>query len=490
MTNDKLAKIEWRELAEIKLDKTSSTPLYEQLRAQIEALVRNGLLKPGQRLPSTREYARFLGVSRRIVLTCYQLLSYGSMGYKKRAGTYLPKYPSEKFSPQTQGLPQQALQPDAPALVGDEHLHAFGQSSLFCKAWNTCIKSSSAKFSHDRNNWSIEGFSMRARISLAEFLRRKRGLSCEADQLFIFTSLSQAMFCIGLLLDVACETVWIEEPSHPKITSIFSSLDSNTKPVDLSVDWSQVATASSAPLLVYAAPCLRLPTGTSHSDERRVELAAYLKQKNAFLIEHELNCEFARKILLQEQLADRTFYIAGFSPLTLPLRDLTVMVIPNEFVGKMNRLYTYMGGYPIYVQRAFEEFIAERIPKRVLEVLQLAKQKQDLILEQLYKNMPPHCWLSPAVPGMPFVINLPAGTDDRELVNQLRQADIHTIPLSCFYQSVKSPGLVVGYVAALNEDLMPKWKLLLESVSDYLSQYGSCAGNANLAIPQEGRVPC
>ena len=39
------------------VDKDSDVPVYEQIRSQIEALVRDGLLPPGTKLPSVRELA-------------------------------------------------------------------------------------------------------------------------------------------------------------------------------------------------------------------------------------------------------------------------------------------------------------------------------------------------------------------------------------------------------------------------------------------------
>ena len=62
----------------LRLDRDSGLPLRSQLETRIRDAIRDGRLQPGERLPSSREFARELGVSRGLVQECYgQLLSEG-----------------------------------------------------------------------------------------------------------------------------------------------------------------------------------------------------------------------------------------------------------------------------------------------------------------------------------------------------------------------------------------------------------------------------
>src|SRR5580693_421508 len=62
----------------LRLDRDSGQPLRSQLEAGLREAIRSGRLNGGERLPSSRELARELGVSRGLVQEVYgQLLAEG-----------------------------------------------------------------------------------------------------------------------------------------------------------------------------------------------------------------------------------------------------------------------------------------------------------------------------------------------------------------------------------------------------------------------------
>ena len=73
--------IEWSGLSPellIRIDRSAREPLRTQLETSLREAIRGGRLRAGERLPSSRELARELGVSRGMVQDCYgQLLAEG-----------------------------------------------------------------------------------------------------------------------------------------------------------------------------------------------------------------------------------------------------------------------------------------------------------------------------------------------------------------------------------------------------------------------------
>src|ERR1700733_13741328 len=84
--------IEWSGLSPgllVRLDRSASEPLRAQREASLREAIRGGRLRAGERLPSSRELARALGVSRGMVQECYgQLLAEGYL--TSRTGSATP----------------------------------------------------------------------------------------------------------------------------------------------------------------------------------------------------------------------------------------------------------------------------------------------------------------------------------------------------------------------------------------------------------------
>ncbi len=74
----------------IAIERDSGKPLYRQLRQALEHDIAVGELDPRQPLPSSRELARELGISRNTVNTAYQeLVAEGFVEARPRRGLYV-----------------------------------------------------------------------------------------------------------------------------------------------------------------------------------------------------------------------------------------------------------------------------------------------------------------------------------------------------------------------------------------------------------------
>lgn len=77
-------------MLEIPLEKQSSIPLYLQISEHLERMILNGAIQEGTRLPSSREFACSLSVSRTTVIEAYRHLEdEGFLLQKGRSGAYV-----------------------------------------------------------------------------------------------------------------------------------------------------------------------------------------------------------------------------------------------------------------------------------------------------------------------------------------------------------------------------------------------------------------
>src|ERR1700748_1581511 len=82
------------------LQPESHVPLYIQLRDQLRSLVHAGDLRPGDRIPASRELAIMLGIHRTTVATAYaELESEGLIQGHVGRGTFILHAPDKAFAP-------------------------------------------------------------------------------------------------------------------------------------------------------------------------------------------------------------------------------------------------------------------------------------------------------------------------------------------------------------------------------------------------------
>ena len=80
----------WAELYAFEVDRAVDAPVFRQIYLQLRSAILSGAIRPGTKLPSTRELAVQLGVSRSAAVAAFeQLLAEGYASGKKGAGTFV-----------------------------------------------------------------------------------------------------------------------------------------------------------------------------------------------------------------------------------------------------------------------------------------------------------------------------------------------------------------------------------------------------------------
>lgn len=93
----------------VRLDPRSAVPPFEQVRQQIAELIRTGVLRPDERLPSVRQLAGDLGLAAGTVARAYQELEATGLVITGRgAGTRVAQAPAVAPAARHEALAQQA----------------------------------------------------------------------------------------------------------------------------------------------------------------------------------------------------------------------------------------------------------------------------------------------------------------------------------------------------------------------------------------------
>jgi GntR family transcriptional regulator len=82
---------------DIRIDKASRVPIYDQIKEQVKGLIHSGLVKTGDQLPTIRELSVDLSVNFNTVALAYRdLVNEGVIITERGIGTFVAKTPGEQ----------------------------------------------------------------------------------------------------------------------------------------------------------------------------------------------------------------------------------------------------------------------------------------------------------------------------------------------------------------------------------------------------------
>ena len=305
--------IEWSGLSPgllVRLDRSASQPLRAQLEASLREAIRGGRLRTGERLPSSRELARALGVSRGMVQECYgQLLAEGYLTSRtgsatrvagisgdQQAGDQLAASPAMVAPPR----PPPGRQPPEPPLIADFAPGVPDLSSFPRTDWAWAIKQACTQAAAADLGYGDPRGSLVLREVLAGYLRRVRAAAASPAQMIISTGFAQGINLVVRALarqgGVTC--VAFEDPGYGSAqadetvrAALAMGIDVTYVPVDEEGLVVSELAASGAQAVVVT-PAHQSPTGVVLSPARRHALTDWARRGGGYVIEDDYDSEF------------------------------------------------------------------------------------------------------------------------------------------------------------------------------------------------------
>ncbi|AYH49435.1 transcriptional regulator [Dickeya fangzhongdai] len=456
----------------------------EWLYREIRQAILSGRLKPGARLPASRDFARQQRVSRGTVLAAYdQLLAEGYLAANVGKGTYVSqKLPdslqmrSDSRTPAGTGRPGRLSARGVRLASSPFPLHEAGQkrqpfqpnqpdfSQFPLTIWNRiAAKRANALRSAAMGYADAAGY-LPLRQAIAEHLRYSQQIHCSAQQIAIVGSAQQALdICARLLLDDGDE-VWMEEPGYPGARHMFDCAGARLVPVPVDGDGLQVDEGirrSPDARMAYVTAAHQSPLGVSLALERRLALLSWAKTKRATLIEDDYDSEFryhGMPLASLKSLDDdgRVIYLGTFSKLLFPSVRLAYVVLPDWLQESFcHALCTLCRHVPLATQRILSEFIADGHFARHLRRMRLIyQQRAQALAASCQSRLAGALHLLPITTGLDATAMLTTSVRDGAVAQQLALAGITARPLS-FYrtQPASAGGLILGFSAFTPEEI-------------------------------------
>jgi GntR family transcriptional regulator/MocR family aminotransferase len=403
----------------IALDPSSTEPLQRQLYSELRRGILTGRLSAGLRLPPTRELAHSLGVSRTTVTLVYEsLVSEGYLEGKTGAGTYvascLPDEMLEAPPHSTKSAPPllAAEQPSTLSsfgrylastdLLGPRHdpeiQFAFGRpdSEHFPMAQWLRLLNKHGKEA-DLHYLELPKRSQghpALREAIARYLGRSRGMNVVPDQIIIVNGSQQAADLVTRLFVEQGEVVGIEDPCWVGAKTIFESQGALLHPIPVDRDGICVSdlTSPSTPQmkLLYVTPSHQFPTGAVLSLARRLELLAWAKRANAYIIEDDYDSEFRYSGRPVPALAGldtnhRVLYIGTFSKVLFVSLRLGYLVVPPDLVHAFAHGKWLTDRHsPILEQLVLADFLNEgHLERHIRRMRKMYEERREVLVASL-----------------------------------------------------------------------------------------------------------
>lgn len=455
-----------RTLAGLWLDRSSRTTLQEQLAIRLKELIQSGALASGDELPSTRDVATGLNVSRNTAVNAYdRLVSEGYLESIPRSGVFVSS--SITLSPhstrpvrlkdESPRLP--ALAPAARAPLGSPSPFRPSQPdvSLFpLLVWNRlrsrALKVEGRSLLHYQAS-CIAGFPA-LRQNVAAYLRDSRGVRCDWRQVVITSGSQQALYLLATLLLGPRRKAYVEDPGYVEARLAFQR--TGAKIVAGPVDEQGLrlpARGGKDISLVYTTPSRQFPTGVSLSLARRIALIDYAGRNAAWVVEDDYDSElrYGAPPLPSLQSLDgsgRVIYVGTFSKLLFPSLRLGYVVVPEPLLDSFLEVKHLIDDHlPLVDQATLALFLESGAFYSHIRRCRRAYAERHALFLRLFAEAGLDIEFPRTDGGMNLAGFLAPGRDDGALSRRLAGAGFDIPPLSRYAIHAKRPGLLFGFTA-------------------------------------------
>jgi GntR family transcriptional regulator/MocR family aminotransferase len=465
--------------------------IYELLRGQIA----DGSLSAGAAVPSTRGLAAELGVSRTTVTAAYeQLAAEGylltSTGRAARVARPLTAAAPSELSPKRRVRPAPTLSsfgrrlqdigmpalPHAEPARFDFLYGAVAHRDFPTLAWRRAYQAELLQQQQRLYYVPPEGDAS-LRRALQGYLRRARGLTCDAEQILVVHGSQQGIdLCARLLLN-ANDAFVFEDPGYLMARRCFEATGASclATPVDgHGLDTSRLPQDKNA-RLVYVTPSHQFPLGGVLSITRRHELLQWARRQNAWIVEDDYDGEFRygqRPIdALQSIDGDgRVIYVGTFSKALSPQLRLGYLVLPPELVPVFQQAKRLTDRHaPVLEQRVLARLIDSGAYERhVRRMRRENERRRAALLDAIARYLPRDAQVGGTAAGLHVVLWLPSRRpkDEARLVTAARDLGVGIYPVSTLFARPESAmqarpaGFILGYASLTLEQIQRGMQIL------------------------------
>ncbi len=447
---------------------TAGVPLRRQLEQALRVSIRSGRFAPGSLLPSSRDLAEELVVSRGVVVGSYsQLAAEGYLSARRGSGTRVALLPEFAGPPVRRQLsPPTRFRYDL--RPGQADFHAFPRDR-----WKAVLDRALRELPDMRLTYADHRGVPELRNAVAEYLARVRGVVAEPEHVIVCCAASHALTVLWRALrHQGARRVAVEDPGWRPQRRTVERAGLEAIPVRVDTDGLVVSELATADVdAVVLTPAHHYPTGVVMTAERRGALIAWARQRRALIVEDDYDAEYRfghdPVASIQGLAPDLVAFVGTTSKTLAPALRLAWVVPPAHLIDEVEDELEVTGVTPPTLdQIAMASFIQDTALERHLRSMRRRyRAKRDVFIDALGRHLP-EVRVSGTAAGLHLLAWLPGNIDERKTATRARRSGVgvHELHRHCTVQAPSPPALLLGYALPTASDLSAATMLLADAI--------------------------
>ena len=441
----------------ISIDKTSRQPVYLQIASQLTALIREGALRSGHRLPSTRQIAEWLDIHRKTAVQAYdELLAQGWLESRSGSGTFVAKQlpevkpqrlsresisdeqppPSKGFSfPPAPHLDREVVKPNTSWHL-DDGLPDMRLAPLedLSRAYRSQLLMGTPYL---RLGYGDTAGASRLRQVLSSYLSETRGVNCGPENILIVRGSVMGMYLASTGFVQPGDNVVVGEWNWGGANMNFQQAGAHllTIPVDeegIVVDELEQLCRRHTIRMVFVTSHHHYPTTVALCAARRVQLLRLAEEYGFIIFEDDYDYDFhyLGKPLLPLAAADRAgrvLYCGSFTKAIAPAFRVGYLVGPEDAIRRLAQLRRIIDRQgDTMLENAIADLLQSGIIQRYLrKSMRAYRQRRDLFCGLLKSELGNHVQFQVPDGGMAVWTYFDERIDLKQLSQKALQNDLY-----------------------------------------------------------------
>ncbi|PVE22012.1 GntR family transcriptional regulator [Microvirga sp. KLBC 81] len=439
------------------IDRDAKASLSSQIYTGLRDAIHQGTLTQGARLPSWRDLAVQLGVSRGTVRVVYErLLDEQLLVSRGAGGTWVSEAPiAPRASPERSiNHPFPDFFPDFSNRPATFQMGVPSQDAFPFKLWTRMMLRNARTAALHPVSYPDPRGAPALRQEIASYLAIARGLQCTADQVLVTAGFAGAIGIAVRALKLEGASAWFEDPGFPLTRKALQIAGLNIVPVPVDgegLDVRQGISLSLHAALAVVTPGQQAPLGMTMTLARRRALLDWAARHEAYIIEDDYLGELQLRGRAAPALASidqdrRVLHIGTFSKTISPSLRLGFAVVPSHLALTFAETAACLAPAPnVAVQHTVAEFIREGHYLRHLRKMKRLYAALQQRLADTLRELAPSRYDVDAHGGFAVRLILPDYYDDVAVSERALQYGLAPVPLSPWYLSAPAPrGLLLG----------------------------------------------